>query len=157
MRKDQASDPIQSGQQRFAHLDGPWTARRRIVLQAIPDDRPFRPDLLWQRIRADHPDLGRATVFRTLRQLRERGLLERTQDARGTLAYRLCTARDAGHHHHLRCVACGQDTLVRGERLRAMEEALVRLQEAYGHTPVDHELQMRGVCSRCAPKRPAGP
>lgn len=138
--------------QLFLRLGGQLTGPRRIILQAIPDDRPFRPDRLWQGIRAAHPALGRATVFRTLRRLREMGLLERTQDTEGASAFRLCAACAAGHHHHLHCIACGRDTLVEGDRLQAIEQALAQLQTAYGHTPVGHELQLHGVCARCTPR-----
>ncbi len=126
-----------------------------MVLQAIPSDRCFRPDRLWRDIRSGHPALGRATVFRTLHLLRGMGLLERTPDAQGAPALRLCAACADGHHHHLRCVGCGQDTLVRGDRLEAVEQALARLQAAYNHTPVGHELRLQGICARCAPGQAA--
>jgi Fur family ferric uptake transcriptional regulator len=140
----------------FAARGGELTPARRHVLQMIPRAVPFRPEALWRQVRAAHPELGRATVFRTLRLLRDLGLLERVADPAGD-GYRLCPGCAEGHHHHLRCVDCGRDTLVEGEVLRRLEEALVRAQAAYGFVPVAHSLDLVGRCARCAaaPGRPA--
>ena len=133
----------------FVRLGGQVTDQRRWVLEAVPREAPFHPDELCRRVRLARPQVGRATVFRTLRLLHDMGLVERCAQADGGRAYRLCLACADGHHHHLLCVDCGQDTLVAGEHLRDLEEALARMQAAYGHAPVAHELELRGRCGTC--------
>ncbi len=133
----------------FTRLGGKLTEQRRRVLQAVPRDAPFHPDELFHRVRLAYPQIGRATVFRTLRLLHDMGLVERCSEADGGRVYRLCLACAAGHHHHLFCVDCGRNTLVAGEHLRALEEALARAQAAYGHAPVAHDLELRGRCDAC--------
>jgi len=133
----------------FTRLGGQLTDQRRWILEAVPRDAPFHPDELCLRVRLARPQVGRATVFRTLRLLQDMGLVERCAEADGARAYRLCLASAKGHHHHLLCVDCGRDTLVAGERLRELEEALARTQAAYGHAPVAHELELRGRCAAC--------
>lgn len=133
----------------FVRRGGQPTAPRRAILASLPRQGPFRPDELWQAVRAVHPALGRATVFRTLRLLHGLGIIERVADAAGGPGYRLCLACGRGHHHHLRCADCGRDTLIEGPRLQAVEAALTRLQAEYGHTPLAHELDLVGRCPDC--------
>lgn len=136
-------------QEIFLARGGQLTEQRRCILQAVPRDGPFHPDGLCAAVRAANPQIGRATVFRTLRLLQEMRLVERCEGPDGSRAYRLCLAGGGGHHHHLVCVDCGRDTLVAGEPLRELEEALTRIQAAYGHAPVGHELELRGRCRPC--------
>ncbi len=138
----------------FVRRGGELTSARRHVLAMIPRAVPFHADALWRRVRAAHPELGRATVFRTLRLLRDIGLVERVSTTEGD-GYRLCLGCAEGHHHHLRCVECGRDTVVDGEVLRSLEDALACAQAAYGFLPVAHSLELAGRCVRCV--RAGGP
>jgi Fur family ferric uptake transcriptional regulator len=136
-------------EQMFVQRGGELTPARRQVLGMIPEATPFHAEALWRQLRAAHPELGRATVFRTLRLLQDMGLVERVVAPDGERPYRLCLGCLGGHHHHLHCVQCGQDTVVDGEALRGLEDALVRAQAAYGFTPVAHAVELTGRCARC--------
>jgi Fur family ferric uptake transcriptional regulator len=133
----------------FAQLGGQMTAARRRIIDAIPRDGAFRADTLWHQVRAAHPELGRATLFRTLRILQDMGLVERIAAGEDEGSYRWCAACAEGHHHHLRCVACGRDIVVRGDALRQLEETLSRVASAYDFAPVSHAVELAGLCARC--------
>src|SRR5450759_5902178 len=80
------------------------TLQRRIILEALRTSRQTvsAPDL-YEPLRADHPNLGRATVFRNLDALVEAGLAQRFERQGHVYAYASCS--DA-HHHHLVCSRC---------------------------------------------------
>ncbi len=133
----------------FTQLGGQMTAARRRIIDAIPGDGAFRADTLWHQVRAAHPELGRATLFRTLRILQDMGLVERIAAGEDEGSYRWCAACAEGHHHHLRCVACGRDIVVRGEALRQLEDTLSHVASAYDFAPVSHAVELAGRCARC--------
>ncbi len=133
----------------FAQLGGQMTAARRRIIDAIPRDGAFRVGTLWNHVRVEHPELGRATLFRTLRILQDMGLVERIAAGEDEGSYRWCAACAEGHHHHLRCVACGRDIVVRGDALRQLEDTLFRVTSAYDFAPVSHAVELAGRCARC--------
>src|SRR5205085_9827805 len=53
---------------------------------------------------AASPEVGRATVFRTLRLFQDIGTVCQVVLDDGTLEYRLTSG---GHHHHIVCSECG--------------------------------------------------
>jgi len=80
------------------------TPQRQAVLDAIAGlDAAFTPLELFDRARQHDPQLGLATVYRTVELLRETGSLRQlVRDGRPS--YVRC---HAGHHHHLVCTSCG--------------------------------------------------
>ena len=77
------------------------TAPRRAVLCAIEGAAaPFTADELLGEL----PDVGRATVFRTIKLLQELDLVCRVPLEDGGVRYRLS---GGNHHHHLVCRNCG--------------------------------------------------
>jgi Fur family transcriptional regulator, ferric uptake regulator len=51
------------------------------------------------------------------------------------------------HHHHAVCERCGRVTAFEDERL---ERALERLSGRLRHSMREHDIVIRGACSRCA-------
>src|SRR5258708_30390402 len=72
-----------------------------IELAAIGAD--FTIDDLWQTLRQEEPQIGRATVYRSIEMLVQVGLLNRIEFADGIHHYRVCGGE---HHHHLTCTHC---------------------------------------------------
>lgn len=118
------------------------TPQRRTVLDAI--DRlaaAFTPLELYDAARALDPQLGLATVYRTVDLLRETGSLRQlVHDGRPT--YVRC---HAGHHHHLVCTACGA---VEETELCAAPSA-AELRKRHGFRAQDHQVDIFGLCERC--------
>ena len=77
-------------------------AERLIELAGNGTD--FTVEDLWQELRQAEPRIGRATVYRAVEKLVNRGLLTRIEFADGTHHYRVCDGNE--HHHHLTCTQC---------------------------------------------------
>ncbi|MFP8876129.1 MAG: transcriptional repressor, partial [Myxococcota bacterium] len=60
-------------------------------------------EALYQRVRAEHPQIGYTTVYRTMRLLCDAGLAQE-QSFDGTARYEVSHT----HHDHLICLRCGK-------------------------------------------------
>ena len=126
--------------QRLEDIGFRSTAPRRAVLNAIQGSAaPFTvEDLL-----GDLPEVGRATVFLTIKLLQELDLLCRVPLEDGTVRYRLS---ESGHHHHLVCRNCGLVTEFEDLEIDA------RIQEQANHQRFalqGHSLELYGLCGGC--------
>ncbi|TCL75294.1 Fur family ferric uptake transcriptional regulator [Hydrogenispora ethanolica] len=64
----------------------------------------FSAEELWQELRRTHPEIGRATIFRSIEKLVEFKVLDRIQFEDGDHYFRVCCLE--GHHYHLACTRC---------------------------------------------------
>jgi Fur family transcriptional regulator, ferric uptake regulator len=119
------------------------TPQRRALLDLIADrEGSFTAVDLFHEARRRRPELGLATVYRTVQLLQRTGSVRPlVGDARP--AYVRC---EPGHHHHLICVVCGavEETDLCGAPSPA------QLQRRYGFQAQGHELDVYGTCVRCA-------
>ena len=114
----------------------------------------FDPDQLVARLsqRNDSRRVSRATIYRTLSNLEEAGLLRKVARTNDRDVYE----HDYGYpqHDHLICERCGELTEFRNE---AISDALEAVAASYGFRMPGHRLEVYGTCADCArpPKRPA--
>ena len=124
------------------------TGPRRLVLEEIARRRvPFTSAELLEAVQESAPNVGRATVFRTLDLLCRLGVVQRVhEDAHGGRchAYLAC---DDDHHHHLICSACGavedftEDT--------ALAELVREVERRTAFRVEGHRLELVGRCPTC--------
>jgi len=89
------------------------------------------------------PEVGRATVFRTLRLLQDLGMVCQVVLDDGTVAYRLAPEE---HHHHLLCVECGA---VRDFGSDALEDVFEEIASTTGYAIEAHRFEVYGRCPEC--------
>jgi Fur family transcriptional regulator, ferric uptake regulator len=119
------------------------TPQRSAVLDAVKRQRgSFTAVEVYDRAREREPSLGLATVYRTIELLRATGSIRQLAGA-GEGAYVRC---HTGHHHHLVCLSCGavEDTELCGAPSAAV------LRSRHGFRAQSHELDVYGLCARCA-------
>jgi Fur family ferric uptake transcriptional regulator len=95
------------------------------------------------------PEIGLATVYRTLELLSELHVVEKLNFGDGVARYDLRTDSNKHHHHHLICVQCGAMDEIREDWLGPLEE---RLEKEFNFTVIDHRLDFQGICYRCKAK-----
>lgn len=97
-----------------------------------------------EEIANEKPDIGRATVYRTLRLLVESGVLCKTQDFDGRPKYTLDTD---SHHHHIVCVECGD---IREFRHPSVERMLRAMRMDIEGELLGHRLELYYRCLNCS-------
>ena len=115
------------------------TPQRRAVIDAVESqDGAFTVVDVFERARRKEPRLGIATVYRTVELLRDAGSVRQLAGA-----YVRC---HSGHHHHLVCTSCGavEETDLCGAPSAAL------LERKHGFRAESHELDVYGLCARCA-------
>lgn len=116
------------------------TSPRRAVANAIASqERHFTAEALRKRL----PEVGRATIYRSLKLLVEAGVLCRVLLEDGNLHYQLS---HRGHHHHLLCVECGASQDLLGCDI---EELLRQVSSAHQFQLSGHWLEVYGHCRNC--------
>ena len=90
------------------------------------------------------PDVGRATVYRTLKLLLEAGVVCKLSLPNGVPMYSLARVE---HHHHTVCVRCGSVTEFRDV---TVERLLRTLGKDIEGTIVGHRMEFYIVCRSCA-------
>ena len=123
-------------------------SRERILSVLSSQRRGFTAAELLESVRASDPEIGRATVFRTLDTLISLDALERIRLPGGQEGYVLC---EPTHHHHVVCSSCGAIGEVDAAVFDRTLAAAVR---DSGFTLQAHTLELLGVCSVCSPEGP---
>ena len=125
------------------------TEPRRVIVEAVLDwERVFSPDEFLEQLQTEHPTIGRATVYRTLKKLEEIGLLQRVQQPHDCQFYRACPE---GPQHLLTCQQCGKSQPCSDEMVRALTEMFKRYSD---FLLPPQPLQFFGLCSHCQHKNP---
>lgn len=116
------------------------TASRRRVLEAVvAAPAHFTVDDVLRLA----PNVGRATVFRTMKLLQDLNVVCRVLMEDGSLHYRLSTR---GHHHHLVCRSCGRVEDFATCDVSSLVEEVARNTE---YQIEGHWLEVYGRCASC--------
>jgi Fur family ferric uptake transcriptional regulator len=113
------------------------TGQRRVVARVLSDatDHP-NVEELYRRASAIDPRISIATVYRTVRLLEEKGILERRDFGEGRARY---DPTDRGHHHHLIDVDTGKVIEFEDEEHEAVVK---RIAARLGFTLVSQRLEL---------------
>ena len=124
------------------------TGQRRMVLEEIVNyTAPFTSADLLEAMHRRSPDMGRATVFRTLDLLTRVGVVQRIHtDAEGGRchAYMAC---DSSHHHHLICNSCGKVADFTEDR--ELDTLVSEIERRTAFRVEGHRLELLGTCPEC--------
>lgn len=120
------------------------TPPRLLIISLLAGrDRSFTAAEVLDALQRRHPEVGRATLFRTFDLLISLGALERLRLPAGQEGYILCRPP---HHHHVVCTSCGAVGEVEAARLESTLEEVV---QASGFKLQTHTLELSGVCTPC--------
>ena len=107
---------------------------------------------LFHSIRAEHDGIGYATVYRTLKLLKEAGLAAERHFGEGFARFEPIIP---GHHHdHLICTECDRIVEFENPAIEELQE-LVALREGFDMT--HHRMELYGICSDCQSTRSGKP
>ena len=130
------------------------TAQRIAVLSVLSEkpDSHLTAEEIYDLVKAGSPDIGLATVYRTIQMLLELNIIDRIYLDDGYVRYELGHVyedEDSHHHHHLICVKCGRVMSFQGDLLETFE---MRMEEETGFQIQDHDVKLYGFCRDCRNK-----
>ena len=118
------------------------TEQKKIILDTFKKDYHPTADELLQKIRKNHPDYSRATLYRNLASFCESGELKKISAIGQTDRY----TNNVDCHYHLVCEKCGKI-----EDLN-MPNAIKTPQKLLNYDVNYHELTFYGICPKCQEK-----
>jgi len=121
------------------------TRQRQIILGAfLSSPSHLSAEELYIRLRKKHPNIGYATVYRTMKLLAESGIAAERHFGDRQTRYEANTGED--HHYHLICEQCGN--IVEFEDLQ-IDSLLQKAAAAHCYTMSHRRLEIYGLCPKC--------
>jgi len=127
------------------------TPQRQIILKVLLENiqKHLSAEDVYEIVKKKHPEIGMATVYRTLDLLVELGILQKMNFGDGKTRFEL-NDENVHHHHHLICLSCGKVLEFELDLLDDLEE---RIAKKTDFDIVDHKLKFYGYCSDCRKNR----
>ncbi|WP_078428582.1 Fur family transcriptional regulator [Alkalihalobacterium alkalinitrilicum] len=102
-------------------------------------------------VKEKSPEIGLATVYRTLELLTELKVVDKINFGDGVSRYDLRKEGADHFHHHLVCIECGSVDEIQEDLLGDVEK-IVELD--WNFQIKDHRLTFHGICHRCHDHKP---
>src|SRR5687768_2331844 len=119
--------------------------QREVILDTfLRSERHLSVDDLLQLVQKRRPDIGRTTVYRTLKLLQEAGLAQELVVQGQTFFEREYNRK---HHDHFICNSCGDIIEFSNPEIERLQEAVAA---ELGFVIEGHRHQIFGQCRRCA-------
>ena len=120
------------------------TVQRALVMDAVRSLHGTHPTSadIYEIVHAEHPHVSRATVYRNLGVLAERGEILRVEVPNGADRYDL----RATPHYHLKCQACG---CVLDADMPYHADLADELTDTHGFRVTGHTILFTGLCAVC--------
>lgn len=124
------------------------TPQRIAIITAIAENKGkhLNTEEIYDIVKQRNPEMGLATVYRTLQLLDELEVVSSLNLEDGCVRYELYCDDGTHHHHHLICSNCGDVIEVEGDLLDELE---LKIESEYDFKIVDHKLKFYGLCSNC--------
>ena len=118
------------------------TCRRALITALVGAGEHVTADDLAGRVQAAHPDIHRSTIYRSLGDLEDLGIVDHVHLGHGRAVYHL--ADDL--HQHLVCEACAEVIEVPDEIFRPLAK---RLLDDFGFALKPGHFAVLGLCAAC--------
>jgi len=127
------------------------TTQRILILETLKNrpNKHLTAEEIYECVKQENPDIGLATVYRTIQLLSELNLIDKLNLGDGYVRYEIGhQGNDASthHHHHLICLDCGHVFTFQDDMLETLE---TRIQDSMEFKVVDHEVKLYGYCKDC--------
>lgn len=121
------------------------TRQRDIILDFfLSSERHMSIEELYLKLRNKHPNIGYATVYRTLKLFAEAGIANEIHFGDGQTRYE--HVNEGEHHDHLVCTRCGAITEFENESIEKLQDEVAA---SHGFLIERHKLELYGQCTKC--------
>jgi Fur family ferric uptake transcriptional regulator len=127
------------------------TPQRRAIVDTIivNKGKHLTAEEIYDEVKIACPEIGLATVYRTILLLEEMGIVYKLDLNDGCSRYELAHINETHRHHHLVCNNCGKVIEVEDDLLEDLE---VQIEKVYKFKILDHSVKFFGVCDCCEEK-----
>ncbi|MFQ6617834.1 MAG: Fur family transcriptional regulator [Fidelibacterota bacterium] len=119
--------------------------RLSVYMEIISMSEHFDAEELFFRLRRKSKRISRATVYRTLSILQQKGLIRKVSLGKNYSHYEKSGGQI--HHEHLICIKCGSVIEFVNEEMENIQDEVC---QTYKFTPIKHSLQIFGICKECS-------
>lgn len=101
---------------------------------------------IYLLVKEINPDIGLATVYRTLEILTDLNVVSKINFNDGLARYDVKKEGAKHFHHHLLCIQCGDIEEVHEDLLEDIEKVV---ENRFQFLVKDHRLTFHGICKKC--------
>ena len=101
---------------------------------------------VYLKVKDKAPEIGLATVYRTLELLAELKVVDKIKFGDGVARFDLRKEGAKHFHHHMVCMECGAVDEIEEDLLEDVER---RVEKEFNFKILDHRLTFHGICHRC--------
>jgi len=116
----------------------------RVLLEREEDH--LSAEDVYLLVKEKSPEIGLATVYRTLELLSELKIVDKINFGDGVSRYDLRKEGAKHSHHHLVCIECGSVEEIVNDLLEDVERIV---KNEWGFEVKDHRLTFHGICKQC--------
>ncbi len=142
---------IEQIKQKLHSLNFKLTPQREAAVQVLLENEEghLSAEDVFLLVKKKVPDIGLATVYRTLELLSELQITQKLNFGDNVTRYEFRSEEAEHHHHHLVCLECGKVDEINEDWLGPIEE---KVEKQFNFQIVDHRLIFQGICSDCRTK-----
>lgn len=118
--------------------------RKAITETFLETEGHFSAEELCTKVRTKMPDLGQATLYRTLKLLVDSGLADSLDPGNGAVLYEHRYGH--AHHDHLICLNCGKKVEIYDNVIETRQEEVAA---DHGFELTRHRMYLYGLCPDC--------
>ncbi|SHK05796.1 Fur family transcriptional regulator [Tepidibacter formicigenes] len=124
------------------------TPQRRSIVDIMLKSKGqhLNSEEIYDLVKKQCPEIGLATVYRTLQLLDDIGAVSKLNLDDGCCRYELNINDESHNHHHLICKKCNKIMEVEEDLLETLEE---EIEKNYGFKIFDHDVKFFGLCDDC--------
>jgi Fur family ferric uptake transcriptional regulator len=139
------SDRLETFRQWIKEQGHKTTAQREDIAQVFfATNRHISVEELYSAVRRVNPRVGYATVYRTLKLLKECGLAAERHFADGQARFE--NVEEEHHHDHLICERCGRIVEFVHPQI---EQLQAQVAHRLGFVATNHKMEIYGICKEC--------
>ncbi len=123
------------------------TPQREATLRVLLENEEshLSAEEIFMLVKQKSPDIGLATVYRTLDLLCDLKIIEKLNFGDGVARYEFRTDDHPHHHHHLICLKCGSLSEIED----MLDDLEARVERDHKFKIVDHRVSFLGYCENC--------
>lgn len=121
------------------------TKQRDIIVQVfLATKNHVDIETLYQRVKEKDSRIGYATVYRTMKLLKESGIASERHFGTRHAVYEPDSPQQ--HHDHLICIKCNEIIEFENKQIETLQDTIAR---KFKYTLINHKHELYGYCSKC--------